>query len=100
VSEEHIPREAKEILDKLRQDMYYGNGKPGITTRVHVLETWQLETFEQWKGQMETKVDTLYAWKSNQEERLHARLNLLIGASLSSLFALIGGIILLILKIK
>ena len=42
---EPLPTNRDELLRKVVTDMYYGNGKPGITTRILIMEK-TLESIE------------------------------------------------------
>jgi hypothetical protein len=72
-------------LDRIWQDIYYGNGKPGLTTRML---------------QAEDRLDMLEAYNTKTENRHEAKLNLIIGAAFSCLGAIVTGIILFLAHAK
>ena len=67
------------LVDKHEQDLYRGNGKPGITTRLQ---------------QLEDCVDSLEAYNTERDRKIQTRMNLLIGA----LFSLVAAFLLLLFK--
>lgn len=62
-------------VERLEKDMWYGNGKPGITTRTESLES---------------RVTIIEKYINERESRLQARMNIMITA----IFTLAGAVIL------
>ncbi len=56
---------ASRRLDRLEKDMWYGNGKPGITTRV---------------SDLEARVTTLERYNHDRDMKMQRRMNVLIAA--------------------
>lgn len=62
-------------IERIEKDMWYGNGKPGLTTRMESVES---------------RMTTIEKYITERESRLQNRLNLMIGA----IFTLAGAVIL------
>lgn len=82
--EHYYGRSIAELVEQHDKDLYRGNGKAGITTR--------LETTEQ-------RLDLLEEYNQKRENRLDRKINLLIAAALSLTGALITALIMAHLRI-
>lgn len=82
------------MVEKLWTDFYHGNGKPGIVTRVKDVEdeTARLERLKCDSADyanLEDRVTTLENYNKDRDNRLHTRINLLIGAVFSLAVAIV-----------
>lgn len=76
------------MVEKLWSDLYHGNGRPGLTTRIKEVED-DIASIEDLKcdaaefKQLEDRVKTLETYNKERDNRLYARINLLIAAALT-----------------
>lgn len=81
-------------LDRLEKDLWYGNGKPGLTTRMAAAET-AIVRLEECKaetsanGLVEARVTIIEQYIKERDNRLFARMNILLGGFVSLTVALI-----------
>lgn len=69
-----------DLVKQHDQDLYRGNGKPGIIVR--------MEKSEDRHTAMEVRVKSLEQYNADRENRLDKKLNILIGAILTFVLAL------------
>jgi hypothetical protein len=79
VSEAHYGTSIGELVRQHDQDLYRGNGKPGLTVRMEKSEDRHTAT--------EGRVLTLENYNKDRENRLDKKLNILIGAILTFILA-------------
>lgn len=82
------------MVGKLWNDTYHGNGKPGLTTRIKDVEDIT-ERLDECKAEaadltrLEGRVTTLEKYNDDRDNRLHKRMDLLIGAMFTLAVAVI-----------
>lgn len=79
------PRNFADLVEQHDKDLYRGNGKPGLTTRMQITED---------------RVDTLYEYNKKRENQHDSKLNILIGAAFTALFGIVATLILTFMRLK
>ena len=88
MGEEAYERRSRNLSDLIEQhdkDLYRGNGKPGLTTRMQIAED---------------RVDALYEYNKKRENQHDSKLNILIGAAFTAIFGIVATLILTFMHLK